>query len=211
MDRLSDSQRNFLRQAMETYHEALPGSPAAEYLVTRGIHGSRADQFKLGYVAEPLSGHEMFRGRLTIPYLRARGPVVSIRYRCITDHDHKGHGKYMTAPGDRPRLYNTQALQQDHRSIAICEGELDAITATLCGIPAVGVPGANSWQRYFREPFLGYRNVFILADGDEPGRVFAHSVAAALPNAKIIPMPLGEDVNSFALQNGAKALMEKVQ
>jgi DNA primase len=102
------------------------------------------------------------------------------------------------------------ALIKDTASIAITEGELDAITATVCGIPAVGVPGAQNWQPHFREPFLGYRNVYVLADGDDAGMAFATQVASSLPNGKIIPMPQGEDVNSLVVLKGKEALMERI-
>lgn len=219
MKRLSESQKLFLREATEKYHANLEGSAADEYLRSRGLGFQSTkealDKFMLGFVADPLPGHEMFKGFLAIPYLRWSQEhgwaVVSIRFRCLEDHDHKGHGKYMTVAGDRPRLYNTLALLKDSPRIAITEGEIDAITAQVCGIPAVGVPGSQAWQPYFREPFLGYRNVYVLADGDDAGMTFAHTVAGSLPNAKIIPSPAGEDVNSFVMHSGVQALMERLK
>ena len=216
---LSESQKDYLRVAAEKYHANLPGSLADEYLKTRGLGFSSTaevlDRFNLGYVADPLPGHEMFKGFLAIPYLRWSQDhvwsIASIRFRCIEDHDHRGHGKYMTLAGDRPRLYNTLALLKDSPRIAITEGEIDAITAQVCGIPAVGVPGAQAWQPHFREPFLGYRDVYVLTDGDEAGLAFGNTVASSLPNAKIIPCPDGYDVNSFVLGKGTEALMERLK
>lgn len=171
--------------------------------------------FRLGFVDDPLLGHEMYRGFLAIPYLRpADGDavsVVSIRFRCIRDHEHKGHGKYMTVAGDRPRLYNTAALMRRSPTIAITEGEIDAISLHTCRIPTVGVPGTQAWAPHFREPFLGYREVFILADGDEPGMQFATTVAKTLPNAKVIPSPAGEDINSLLVKQGESALLERLK
>ncbi|WP_459957321.1 toprim domain-containing protein [Nocardia sp. IFM 10818] len=187
-------------------------------MATRGLMAPSIREamsgFALGYVADPLPGHEMHRGSLAIPYLRwssdQRLSVVSIRFRCIQDHDHKGHGKYMTVAGDRPRLYNTKALLEHSPVVAITEGEIDAITSQVCGIPTVGVPGAEAWQPHFREPFLGYRDVFVLADGDEAGHRFANTVAKSLPNAKVIPCPPGEDVNSLVMSQGKAALLERI-
>lgn len=116
----------------------------------------------------------------------------------------------MTMPGDKARLYNTHALTRYSKDVSITEGELDAVTAELAGVPAVGVPGAQMWKPYFRELFLGYRNVNILADGDEAGLDFAKQVAKTLPNARIIPMPDGDDVNSLVLKRGAEALRERI-
>lgn len=208
----------YLREATIKYSESLPGSPADEYLETRGLTGPsirpRVDKFRLGYVADPLPGHDMYRGMLAVPYLRRAEngdwSVVSIRFRCIEDHDHKGHGKYMTVSGDRPRMFNTLSLMTPSDTVCVCEGEIDAITAFACGLDAVGIPGATSWQPHFRAPFLGYETVYVLADGDDAGMKFAHTVASSLPNAKIIPFPPGEDVNSVVLSKGPSELLEKV-
>lgn len=209
MQKLSESQRAYLWEATERYRESLPESPAAEYLANRGIPTNTA--FGLGYVAEPLPGHEMFRGWLAIPYLR-RSPwrgwsTASIRFRRL---DGGKDFKYMTAEGDKPRLYNTNALNKHSKDMAITEGELDCITSVLAGVPAVGVPGAQVWKPYFKELFMGYRVVNILADGDEAGMDFAKQVARTLPNARIIPMPDGEDVNSLVLKQGKQALLERI-
>jgi Toprim-like len=188
-------------------------------MATRGLTSpsirEEVDKFRLGFVAEPSVGHEMYQGFLAIPYLR-RSPdgdwsVVSIRFRCIADHEHVGHGKYMSVAGDQPWLYNTVALIKHSPIVAITEGEIDAITAQVCGIPTVGVPGAQMWQPYFRELFLGYRDVFVLADGDDPGMQFANKVAATLHNAKVVPCPPGEDVNSLIISRGKNALLERIK
>jgi hypothetical protein len=208
-----------LKEATSRYHASLPGSPGAEHLAARGLFGTSAERFvdklRIGYVADPLPGHEMYRGMLCIPYLRQGHDrdwsVVSLRFRCIEDHAHQGHGKYNTQPGDRPRLYNTRSLIQAHDTIAICEGEFDTITALAVGVEAVGVPGATSWQPHFRDPFLGYETVYVLADGDEAGYRFARTIAETLPNAKIIPCPPGEDVNSLVVNHGKQALLERLK
>lgn len=219
MQRQSESQRRSLRAATERYLASMPGSPGEEYLGTRGLTSPSAakavGKFRLGFVEDPILGHEMYRGFLAIPYLRWSQEngwsVVSIRFRCIHDHEHVGHGKYMTVSGDRPRMFNTLALLQPSPVVAITEGEIDAITAQACGIPTVGLPGAQAWQRWFREPFLGYRDVLILADGDDAGMKMAQTVAKTLPNARIVPMPAGEDVNSLVLGQGKEALLERTR
>lgn len=153
----------------------------------------------------------MFRGFLAIPYLRWSlefgWSVVSIRFRRLDGRD----PKYLTVAGDRPRLYNTPALLKNTPTIAITEGEIDAISAEACGIPTVGVPGAEAWKPHFREPFLGYREVYVLADGDEPGLRFANTIAEKLPNAKVIPCPTGQDINSLLVSGGKEAVLERIK
>lgn len=200
-------------EATARYHQSLPRSPAGAYLVSRGLFPSNpgVEKFRLGYVAEPLAGHEQYRGMLAIPYLRKHPEhgwfVVSIRFRRLDG----SKPKYLTVAGDQPWLYNTAALIGHSPVVAITEGEIDAITAQLCGIPAVGVPGVQTWQPYYRELFLGYRDVYVLADGDEPGLEFAAKLQRTLPNAKVIPMPSGMDVNALVIERGKQALLERLK
>ena len=209
MQKLSESQRAYLWEATTHYRESLPGSPGEEYLASRGIPAGTP--FGLGYVEDPRPGHEVYRGCLAIPYLRWsqwRGwSVASIRFRRLDG----GNPKYLTAAGDKPRLFNTHALAKYSKDMAITEGELDAVTAELAGVPAVGVPGSQMWKPFFRELFMGYRNVIILTDGDDAGLDFGKQVAKTLPNARIIPMPDGEDVNSLVMKQGREALLERLQ
>ncbi|WP_367138924.1 toprim domain-containing protein [Saccharothrix sp. HUAS TT1] len=195
------------------------GSPAEEYLASRGFLSLNAsgklERFRLGYVSDPLPGHQMYAGWLAIPYLRwspgQKWSVVTMRFRCLRDHDHDEHGgKFMSHTGGGVRLFNTISMLGEHDEIAICEGEPDTITAELCGIPAVGVPGVQTWRPYFRRLFLGFRKVFVLADGDKPGMEFARKVESSLPNALIVPMDDREDVSSTVQVQGPSVLLERM-
>ena len=219
VDLLTQSQKNFLLEATKRYKSNLPGSPAEEFLKNRGlvskITKTDVDKFGLGYVGDDSdSRHERYKGKLAIPYLRfspERGwTVASIRFRCVEDHVCKGHQKYLSAPGDRPRLFNTFALTTQKDIIGISEGEIDAITASTCGIPTVGVAGAQTWKPWFVLPFQGYREVLVFADGDKQGENFAEQVASALPNARVIQSPDGYDVNSLVHERGREWFRERV-
>lgn len=155
-----------------------------------------------------MPGHEQYAGKLAIPYLTQSG-VTTIRFRRIGD----GEGpKYLSVPGDEPRIYNPHALLQNTHSIAICEGEFDTMTAHQSGIPAIGIAGVSGWRSYFRRCFKGYRNVYLLADNDDKGQglEFAEKVAGQVENPKVILMPPGMDVNSFVLAHGEAALNDKI-
>lgn len=213
MERLSESQRESLQQAVTEFHSQLPGSPAEEHLKSRGLYHDdlleRVGRFRLGYVGDPLPGFENYQGMLAIPYLRVHPRhgwgCVSIRFRRLGDDG----PKYKTMPGDRPRLYNTPALNLNVREVGIVEGEIDAVTATVCGLPTVGVPGATTWKPHFAELFRGYEHVYVFTDGDAAGAQFGESVATTLLNSKIIPCPPGEDINSLLIDGGVEAVRER--
>jgi DNA primase len=54
-----------------------------------------------------------------------------------------------------------------------------------------------------------FERVFVFADGDQPGREFASSLARELP-VTIVNLPDGEDVNSIYVAEGADYLRSKV-
>jgi len=133
--------------------------------------------------------------------------VVDIRFRAINGEE----PKYMGMPGTETRLYNVKALQQAGNFIAVCEGEIDAITLHYkCGVPAVGVPGANSWKRHYTKLLLDFETVYVFADGDQPGSDFAKKLAKELSGVIVINMPDGQDVNSIYNMYGPQYFTDKV-
>lgn len=222
MQKLSDTQKRFLVEASRRYMESLDGSPAEEYLASRGLVGDRADRLGFGYVANPLPGHEYLKGRLAIPYFRGVGSdatVINIKFRCIEDHDCKNHpklGKYIGQTGGGMHIYNTNAIIRSHDEIVMCEGELDSATWEVIGMDSVGLPGTQSWQPHFGRIFAGYATVFFCADTDDEdgqGMAMAEKLSQdkylKRTQFKIIPMP-GGDVNATYVQSGAEALWKAI-
>lgn len=216
-------------EAAKTYHQMFKGSPAETYVNARGL-GEVAETFGLGYVASAIPGHERYRGHLAIPYLRptgGEGAVATVRYRCIADecirspegpylfeldekeqHDHKG-GKYLTVPGDVPRIFNTPALIRPSNVLVVVEGEFDAMTWELVGIPAIGAPGTGTWRDYWTPATLGYEKVFLLAE-DSAGETFMDSLAAQMQNAAVIKMENDLDSNRTFQLYGADVLRSRI-
>jgi DNA primase len=108
-------------------------------------------------------------------------------------------------------IYNVMALTSNVDTIYVCEGEFDTISAVQAGLPAIGIPGANSWQSVYGR-LLRFRRVVILADNDDHGEgmKFAETVQSSTRGARIVLMPQGEDVNSFLVKNGEEELRKHV-
>jgi len=210
--KLSAEQRSLLERSTATYEQHV--DRAARYLAGRGFTEATARSFRFGVVPdEPLPGDEVFRGRLSIPYLTRAG-VVSLRYRCIDQHDHDAADcpKYLGYPGSGTHLFNVAALFGDGEFIGITEGELDAVVLHALGIPATGVPGASNWKPHFSRIFEDYGTVYVFADGDKAGRKFGDKLADELDSAIVLNMPDGMDVNEVYLsaEYGPAYLLDKV-
>jgi len=200
----SEGQKKFLAQATEKYEKEL-SEEAAEYLVNRGMTEETIRRFRIGSVENPLPGHEHVRGFLALPYMTPDGTVVSMRFRRL-----KGEGpKYLSMAGDPPRIFNVSALERETSGIVVCEGEFDTMIAEQCGLPAIGIPGAQAWQKRWRRLLIQYQAVFVLHDDDEPGVSLARTISEFLENTRMVPMT-GGDVNSFFLEHGEAGLRRKV-
>ena len=200
----SNSQRELLEKATHKYAGNI--SLAQDYLASRGIPLEVARLAQLGVVVEPEPGQEAFVGRLSIPYITKSG-VVDLRFRALNP---AVEPKYMGMTGAETKLYNVLDVERAGDYIGVCEGEIDTLTLSgLVGIPCVGVPGANSWKKHYTRLLADFERVFIFADGDQPGKEFASSLARELP-VTIIQLPDGQDVNSMFVQDGSDYFHQKV-
>jgi DNA primase len=200
----SISQKESLTRAAKYYHSAL--HEAEEYLAERGITLEQAQKARLGVVLEPLTGHEAYVNRLSIPYLTKSG-VVDLRFRSLDTTE----PKYMGLAGASTHLYNVPAFFRASQYICICEGEIDTITLDIvCDIPAVGVPGVNNWKKHYSRLLQDFDKVFLFADGDNAGSEFGKSLSRELGNLIVVQMPEGEDVNSMYRTHGAEYFQNKI-
>lgn len=209
MPLLSNEQRRSLEAATLKYMGDV--AVAEAYLEGRGITLEVAAGYGLGVAAVPLQGHELFEGRLSIPYLTNSGPV-NMKFRCIKYHDCKAIGcpKYIAWPGLDSNIYGVQAYSQAEDFICVTEGELDALTLNMLGIPAMGIPGASNWKPHWTRVLEDFSTVFVMSDGDKPGQEFAKRLIAEV-GAVNIKMPEGEDVNSMYLKEGAQYLRTRIK
>lgn len=196
-----------LDEALTTYEACLDGDVAAvRWLMDRGITSQAALTHRLGVVGEDcLPEHRAFIGWLAIPYLGTDDRPVQIRFRCLRQHDHIGHGKYMTLEGDPARVYHVQSIINADFDIHVTEGELDALILNHLGYPAVAIPGASGFQSHHRRMLAGFGRVFVWGDPDEAGAKFASKVTRMMGQAVSVRLSDG-DINDTFLTHGEDAI-----
>jgi DNA primase len=203
----SNAQQKLLLEAAQRYAQAITPQALA-VLSERGISEEVAARFQLGSVTDPMNGHEMQTGWLSIPYITASGSCVGFKFRRLDS----GKPKYGSPTGQKAHLYNVCDIILMSPYIVVCEGELDAVvTSGVLGIPAVGVPGTAAWKSHFPKLFTGYETVFVVGDNDikedgsNPGQEFAKRVANEVLNSVIVTLPPGMDINNYYLTYGVEA------
>lgn len=210
---LSDSQREALEEATQSYHEALMASRRhADWLLARGIEKTEAVSARLGVVTDPFPGHSQFRDWLVIPYLDREGKPLTMRFRCIEEHNHReyGHGKYMSLAEDIPRVYNIGAIHRAGDTIEVAEGEFDAMILEKIGLHAVAIPGVHIWRSHMRRMLAGFSVIRVWADPDDAGAELVNRITRSLRAAKGVRLRDG-DVSDTYKRGGAEALLALIQ
>ncbi|OUX88321.1 MAG: hypothetical protein CBC03_09065 [Pseudoalteromonas sp. TMED43] len=202
---LSVDAKKSLKEAAETYYNQVVD--IQDYLLSRGIDGYATRTHRLGYVKDPVIGHEPYQGRLSIPYLTPTG-LADLRFRSIKSDDSP---KYLSRPGAEQHIYNVLAFQDDSDVICICEGEIDTIIMhSMVKIPAVGMPGSNGWKNWYYRAFSDYKKVLVLTDGDSSGHEMGKKIMQAIDVAVVVSMPDGMDVNEVFLAEGEEGMRKRV-
>ena len=171
-----------------------PKSVVKAWLNGRGITDETIAAFK---VAEQLRGDKAYA---VFPYLRD-GELVNAKYRNPAEkRDMRQEG------GAEPCLFGWHLIDPKARQVAICEGEIDAMTLHQVGIPALSVnagAGNHQWIENDWERLERFSDILIFFDADEAGQKGAKEVAHRLGNerCRLVTLP-AKDANEY-LQAGA--------
>jgi putative DNA primase/helicase len=105
---------------------------------------------------------------VAIPYADKNGEQVATRYRISPG----GDDKFRWERGSSTTLYGLHKLEEAHNAgyVLLVEGESDCHVAWYRGLPAVGVPGVDSWRDAWALHFDGIPKIFVLVEPDEAGK-----------------------------------------
>jgi hypothetical protein len=111
-----------------------------------------------------------------IPYRSVDGKEMSVRFRVALD----GNDKFRWRRGNRALLYGLDriAAARQGGAIALVEGESDCHTLWQEGFPAVGLPGATTWnEERDAAIFDGIATIFVVIEPDKGGDNVRKSLA----------------------------------
>lgn len=130
---------------------------------------------QLGLGERPGNGY--IPGHVTIPYYDTDGACVAIRQR----RNPNNRQRFAWNKGGTPIPYGAWLdLNKDARALILVEGESDAQSCWLHGLPALGVPGATNFQAAWTERYINGRDVYIHVEPDAGGQTFRAKVLQAL-------------------------------
>ncbi len=141
------------------------------------------------------------RAAVRIPYLDNLGQEAAVRFRVELVKTTESDGRFRWRKKDKPIPYGLDRLvaAREKGYIVLVEGESDAQTLWLHGIPALGLPGANSWQEDWVEHLEGIPLVFIVIEPDSGGEATRNWIARSSLRDRIRLVSLGDSKDPSAL------------
>lgn len=171
-----------------------PKAGARDWFQGRGLTAGTLAAFKIGEVMHGSKTYAVF------PYLRD-GELVNAKSRNVAEKR-----DMRQEAGAEPCLFGWHLIEPKARSVAITEGEIDAMTLHQAGIPALSVnqgAGNHQWIETDWERLERFSEILIAFDDDEAGRKGAQEVAHRLgiERCKLLTFSGHKDANE-ALQAG---------
>jgi hypothetical protein len=148
---------------------------------------------------------------MAIPYMDEKGNLIATRFR----HSLKGAIRFSWLKGSKVMPYGLWRLAtaREKGYIVVVEGESDCHTLWAHDIPALGMPGADTfqprWAQYFQD-----LNVYLYKEPDQGGETFLKKICVGLLDShftgKVCSLALQgyKDPSELHIQGGA-AFTEK--
>lgn len=151
---------------------------------------------------------------IVFPYFKDN-TLLNLKYKSVNKYPGKEGGKprYITMQesGASHHLFGLDLVAKDAKYIIVCEGEYDAISASMYGLKnVVSVPnGAKGWGSWVEE-LDKYEKVYLMYDNDKDGEEGAEELARRLGKYRCyrVRLPL-KDLNECLVSGlSAKELQE---
>ena len=201
-------QRNLNRQTVAEFkigYAPASGKALTEVLKKRGFS---QEELNLAGLLNRFGG-DMFRDRMTVPFIDTTGNVIGFTARIIG----KGEPKYLNTP--ETLLFNkskfifglSQAKESIRRSgfVVIVEGNMDVISSHQAGVKeAVATSGTAMTEQHLKALSNLTSDIRLAYDGDEAG-------IKATERAIMMAGDLGIDLTVISDYHGAKDPDELIQ
>jgi len=160
------------------------GYTVDDYAAEKGLPADRLESWgvvsEVGKFGSPV---------VYIPYYGLDGALLRRRLR-LQKRPGKKNQYWEGEGGSIPGCYGLWMLPKiaPDAPVFLVEGETDTQALWCVGIMALGLPGADTWL-HCREavlPFLTDRDVYVWEEPDGGGAIMVRSIAADLPDAKVI-------------------------
>jgi hypothetical protein len=146
----------------------------------------------------------MYQGTqaVRIPYHATDRSETTVRYRLALEKSSEGDDRFKWRSGSKTSLYGLERLEEARKKgyVVLVEGESDAHTLWYHGIPALGIPGVDTWKQRWADHLEGFEKVYVVVEPDGGGKTLKNKLCAT-PGLveRLHPVSLGEHKDASGL------------
>lgn len=215
-------ERGFLEKTIRTFDIGFAPSGTSEQLSKAALAAGYEKQYlrELGFTTE--KGYDFFSGRIIFPIHNLSGKPIAFAGRTMSKQS-RGP-KYLNSPENelyhkRKALYGLHLARRSIRSENRCflvEGYADVMMLHQNGVEnVVATSGTALTPEQIRMIRRYTENIVLIFDSDEAGtKASLRAVDLILEegiNVHILPMPQGDDPDSFIRRKGHNGFLEHIE
>jgi DNA primase len=163
-----------------------------------------------------------YQNRVILPIKNEYGSVVSFTGRDITGESKQKymHGTNTPVFKKSSLVWNLSKVRKaisEQDRVVVCEGQMDAISVTESGIPAVAILGSKISEQQLTLLSKICNNIYMMFDSDksgEEGLVYAFKLMSDLELESVfysVVLPSGKDPDEFIKQNGFEKFKDIIE
>ena len=140
-----------------------------------------------------------------IPYFAENGEEAAVRFRIALEKSEEGDDRFKWRTGSKVMLYGLWRVEQIRKAgwVVLVEGESDCHTLSHHRIPALGIPGVETWKESWAEYLEGIERVYVVIEPDEGGHILKEKLLTSSIRERLHLVDLGEfkDASDLYLAN----------
>lgn len=137
---------------------------------------------------------------VAMPYFNADESERAVRFRIAMDKDQE---RFRWRNGSKPCLYGLGRMSEfsGKKYIFVPEGESDAQTLWFHDIPALGLPGANSWREEWADALEDFERIYVPIESDQGGEAVLRWLAKSRirDRARLVKLEGAKDISALYL------------
>jgi hypothetical protein len=146
---------------------------------------------------------QKYQGRpaVRISYRGVDDSEDAVRFRIALEKSEEGDDRFRWRTGSKAALYGLWRLESIKRAgyVVLVEGESDAQTLWYHRIPALGIPGVDTWKPAWAEQLEEVEKIFAVIEPDQGGNTLREKLGASDIRDRLYLVDLNEHKDASGL------------
>lgn len=183
---------------------------AVAFFAGRGLNAETLRDAGVGCASWFIPAKQATVPCIAFPYREPGGKIVNVKFRTLEKD-------FAQVKGGKKLLFGWDRVNLDENQLVLCEGEIDALSLTQCGVVnACSVPDGASdrkWDFLDDEELARFERIIVAGDADDAGTKLANELARRFGFERCWKVRWPEDckdANDVLVKHGAEEVARRM-